>query len=293
MRLARRQGGVVSRRQALSCGLSGAQVDYLVRSGQLLRENRAGVYRSAAAPATADSARWAAVLATRSVLSHSAAAHLWEFPVPDDGLLHVTAPARRRTVMPPGVRVHRVLLAPTDVTERFGLPVTAAAATVLDCLGCLSVPDSRRLADRALQQGWVQLRDMERRLLDQRGRWGNRRIGNIYRECGRGGAAVSERRLHALLRRAGLEGWQANRRVAVAGRTYELDVCFESCLLAIEVDGWAYHCDVETFRRDRRKQNALVAGGWTVLRFTWADLIERPDLVIATIQAALGRIFAA
>ena len=36
---------------------------------------------------------------------------------------------------------------------------------------------------------------------------------------------------------------------------------------AIEVDGMAHHVDVDRFRRDRRRQNALVALGWTVLRF--------------------------
>ena len=42
----------------------------------------------------------------------------------------------------------------------------------------------------------------------------------------------------------------------------------------------AYHTDVDRFQRDRSKQNALIALGWTVLRFTWSDLIERPGYVI-------------
>jgi very-short-patch-repair endonuclease len=61
--------------------------------------------------------------------------------------------------------------------------------------------------------------------------------------------------------------------------------------LVIEVDGFAHHVDVSRFRADRRKQNALVAAGWKVLRFTWADLIERPSYVIATIQAMLRPTF--
>ena len=31
-------------------------------------------------------------------------------------------------------------------------------------------------------------------------------------------------------------------------------------------------------------QNGLVLRGWTVLRFTWADVVERPDYVVATSQ---------
>jgi hypothetical protein len=55
--------------------------------------------------------------------------------------------------------------------------------------------------------------------------------------------------------------------------------------LAIEVDGWAWHHDVERFRRDRQRQNALVLAGWTVLRFTWHDLTQRPGEVVAEIRS--------
>ena len=34
----------------------------------------------------------------------------------------------------------------------------------------------------------------------------------------------------------------------------------------------AWHVDVDRFRNDRRKQNALVRDGWDPLRFTWHDL---------------------
>ena len=58
--------------------------------------------------------------------------------------------------------------------------------------------------------------------------------------------------------------------------------------IAIEVDGWAWHVDVERFQADRRRQNALVNAGWTVLRFTWHDLTADPERVIAQIRAALA-----
>jgi very-short-patch-repair endonuclease len=57
--------------------------------------------------------------------------------------------------------------------------------------------------------------------------------------------------------------------------------------VAIEFDGWAHHSDVERFRADRQKGNALVRAGWRLLRFTWHDLVNRPRYVIAEIRAAL------
>ena len=57
--------------------------------------------------------------------------------------------------------------------------------------------------------------------------------------------------------------------------------------LAIEIDGWAWHHSPDRFQRDRAKQNQLVGAGWTVLRFTWFDLTNRPDDVIRQVRAAL------
>jgi very-short-patch-repair endonuclease len=88
-----------------------------------------------------------------------------------------------------------------------------------------------------------------------------------------------------LLGDAGLAGWRCGYRVD----RYELDFAFPAERIAIEVDGWAWHSDVERFRHDRRRQNVLVLAGWTVLRFTWHDLTVRPDTVTAQIRAALVR----
>ena len=64
-------------------------------------------------------------------------------------------------------------------------------------------------------------------------------------------------------------------------------MAFPELRIAIEVDGWAHHSDVDRFRHDRQRQNTLVALGWTVLRFTWTDLTDRPAYVIATIRTLL------
>ena len=59
--------------------------------------------------------------------------------------------------------------------------------------------------------------------------------------------------------------------------------------MAVEVDGWAWHSDPARFQRDRARQNTLVRGGWTVLRFTWLDLHERPAYVVQTVLEVLAR----
>ena len=42
---------------------------------------------------------------------------------------------------------------------------------------------------------------------------------------------------------------------------WRIDLAFPAQKVAVEVDGWAWHVDVDRFRNDRRKQNALVRAG--------------------------------
>lgn len=72
-------------------------------------------------------------------------------------------------------------------------------------------------------------------------------------------------------------------------RNYLIDLAFPAERVAVEVDGWAWHVDAERFLSDRRRQNALVNAGWTVLRFTWHDLEGNPTRVVAEIRTALAR----
>jgi len=91
-----------------------------------------------------------------------------------------------------------------------------------------------------------------------------------------------------VLRGASIAGWTANAPVVINGRTFVVDFCFPAQRLAVEIDGFAYHSGVAEFRRDRQRQNILVSAGWTVLRFTWWDLLERPETVAMQVLHALS-----
>jgi very-short-patch-repair endonuclease len=55
------------------------------------------------------------------------------------------------------------------------------------------------------------------------------------------------------------------------------------------VDGSAAHDDPHALYRDRLRQNELTALGWTVLRFTWADVVRSPAYVVNAIAHAIRR----
>lgn len=285
--LARRQSGAITRVQLRAAGCADTTITRLVSRGLLERQER-GVLFVTGAPVTYSAQLWVAVLATGGTLGFATAAHLWDM-AGRPSLIDVVVGTRRRVRPRFGVRAHHVFVPAGAVTTIEGLPVTARAWTLLDHLGRLSLPAAVRLADRALQQRWLARDDFLRRVGEYPGRQGNRIIRALVAATDSGAAAQSERTLHRLLRRAGIRGWQANYQVVVAGRVAAvIDVAFLRRRLAVEVDGFAYHSDVERFERDRHRQNSLVSMGWTVLRFTWHDLVDRPQYVIRTIQRHLG-----
>ena len=99
-----------------------------------------------------------------------------------------------------------------------------------------------------------------------------------------GARSEAERLLVRLLRQAGITGWKTN--YPLGG--YKIDVAFPKQKVAIETDGWAFHNDPEVFVKDRQRQNKIALLGWQVLRFTWLDLTEYPQRVIAEIKAAIA-----
>jgi very-short-patch-repair endonuclease len=68
-------------------------------------------------------------------------------------------------------------------------------------------------------------------------------------------------------------------------RGYEVDMLWRAERLVVELDGSAYH-DPE---RDTRKTNNLMARGWTVLRFTWRQVVNDPTWVVQSLQAVRSR----
>lgn len=280
------QGGIVSRAQLAEHGIPARTITRMAERGEL-RAVAAAVFLARGAPFTLGARLWAAHLATQGVLGFASAGHLWGVFDAPPGMVHVCVEHPRRSHAPGWVRLHRVPVAASAVVRLAGLPVTSRVWTVLDLIGGAG-RDATRMADRALQRGWITGGDLHDRLRRYPGRTGNGALRRISTTLGDGAAAESERLLHRILRSRRIEGWQPNYGLWAGGELVAvLDVAFPDRRVAVEVDGYAFHSDVDDFRRDRRRQNRLVELGWTVLRFTWADLTERPGYVAATIRSVL------
>ena len=143
------------------------------------------------------------------------------------------------------------------------------------------------MLDRSLQRR-VRFADLHEAHCRTIGRWGTPAVGQLLTAAADRAASHAERVTVRLLRQAGITGWLLNSPVRAGDREYIVDVVFHAARVAVEIDGWAWHSGVERFRGDRRRQNALVLAGWTVLRFTWDDLVSQPGRVVAEIRRAVG-----
>jgi very-short-patch-repair endonuclease len=277
----RRHDGVITLAQARAAGLSHDAVNRRVRSGRWLRCSP-GVFFADDRPFTDASRIRVAIWSYGPRATASGLAAAWWHGVtrfaPD--VVEVTVPKvsnhRRRS----GVRTRRRDLAPTDVVERNGLRITALPLTVVEA--AVRRGGGAKLMDSALQRH-VELAQLWRAHLRNRGRHGSPAARRLLQAASDGARSEAERLLVKLLREAGIKGWRTN--YPVGG--YKVDVAFPQQKVAIEVDGWAFHSDPEAFAIDRKRQNAITLLGWQVLRFTWLDLTEYPQRVIAEIRRAI------
>lgn len=66
-----------------------------------------------------------------------------------------------------------------------------------------------------------------------------------------------------------------------------MDFLVEECLV-VETDG-STHFEPKSVKRDQRRNNQSIIGGYLVLRYYYDDVIHRPDAMVAEVQAVLRR----
>lgn len=190
---------------------------------------------------------------------------------------------------PPGIRTVRRAVRPLDRVRVDGVWVARRSAAALEAATSLGLVEGSRLLDRALQQERVGLPAL-REALEDMGRRHGVVLARRLVELAEGGArSEAERDAARLLRRAGITGWTANLPVDLPGfGRAVIDIAFPGHRIAVEIDGWAFHRDVDRFRRDGLRQNEVVIGGWRVIRVSWYDLQETPEYLADAVRRAMG-----
>lgn len=259
-------------------------------SSRFLEPIHRGVYRLAASPTSWNQEVLAACLAAGDgVASHRAAAVLWALRGFDEPPVEITVRGRRRPELV-GPIVHRTdRLDPVDLSRRWRIPVTAPARTLLDLAAVVDVDVLEPALEDAVLRGLAPVPWL-RGTLDRVGGSGRRGAAPLRALLDSRDSAtaptqsVLEDSLLGVLRGGGLP--EPVRQHPVG--SLRVDLAYPQIGLAIEADSRPWHAGRGDVERNSSKQNALVARGWRVLRFTWFDVKTRPRYVVATVRPLLA-----
>lgn len=206
---------------------------------------------------------------------------------------HVVVP-RRRHPRRDTIVVHRVDLDPADLLEHDGAWCTAPARAVYD-LAVAGTPRRplERIVDELAYMGLWRRWDLERLLEGAVDHRGCTTLRGILREHAAGTTRTANDFEEAFLALCDAQGWprpvcQQPDRLPDGTRIFH-DFLWQRLRLIVETDGGAGHRSRRQRRRDQRRDAAMRARGYTVVRLRWADVVVHPARAVAVLAPLLGR----
>jgi hypothetical protein len=241
----------------------------------------------------------AAALWTGGPLSHLSALHAAGLVTAPHGPVHVTVPVGRYPRGGSQVIAHRSDRRLTTV--RYGMfEAVASERSLVDAWawahspkrnprGPEEIPIARRAVIEGIRSRAVRLlalrRDSDRRRLHA-GRSSLVALLDLI-----AGGCESELEiwgaLHVLPGAPHVPAPVQQFRIEVSGRWLRLDAAYPEARVAVELDGAAFHGSREARERDLRRDTALAALGWVVLRFSYARLTADPEGCRREIEAVV------
>ncbi len=180
----------------------------------------------------------------------------------------------------------------TDVVHLgpHGVPCLRPARAVADLLRALPLVEAVVVADAVQHRDLTGVAALTDELAAHARLRGVVRARQALELSDRRAESPPESRLRVALVHAGLAPVPQFVVLDVCGRfVARVDLALPERRLAVEHDGAAVHDRPDAFVADRRRQNALVAAGWTVLRFTAADLRQGASPAVAQVLGLVRR----
>lgn len=211
--------------------------------------------------------------------------------------LDVTVTPDRRARTSRWLRVHRSRI-PCRVVEARGLPATTVARSLVDTWGEAHRSRALRGFDgvareallRATRERRVAPADVLAELTVRPELPGRAALQELVGLAARGThSALEVMAVQRVLDLTGLPPYEQQFRVLLQGGPVALDAAWPEVKLAVELDGAEFHRSPEARERDMRRDAALAALGWLVLRFSYRQITRDPAWCRAQIVAAYRR----
>lgn len=290
------QHGVVSHSSLRSLGFSQGSIDHRVARGRLLKL-WPGTYAVGDLAMTRHGKVMAGVLTSGegAIASRHTAAFLlglmpWLEPI------SITAPKRRKPKS--GLTLHVEPIPADERTVVDGIPITAPTRTIFDLAREESVSSLRAMLDEVRRRGLPVEPAIDELLRRHPRRPGATRLRQVLAEIeSQAGVtrSVFEAEFLPFLASIGFPRPLVNHRIDCGSDAYLVDLAWPQLLLAIELDGHAYHSGRAALERDKRRDRKLSAIGYKSVRVTWRQFQhEREDLardlvqIYASLAARMG-----
>ncbi|MCW2794774.1 DUF559 domain-containing protein [Nocardioides sp.] len=164
--------------------------------------------------------------------------------------------------------------------------VTSPLRTVIDCGRRLQFTPALTVADSALRHRAITRDQLRAGAVDVRGK-GAGPVREIAVLADGRAANAFESALRAIAIRSGLDV-VPQQEVSIAGEVVHPDLVDVGRRLVLEADSWEFHATREAHDRDCWRYDELVLAGWTVLRFTWRQVMREPGWVRACLERRAG-----
>lgn len=276
-------------------GLSAKDLRRALREGRLVRVTKAryGLPRPDATPEQRH-ARLGRALLSRyggaAVLSHYTA--LADAGLPLYGVDLSRAHLMSRDGGTHRVRSDHVLHRATPAVE--ALQTGAERLPLAEALIQTGRAGARRFvvpADAALHRGLVTREELAAALARTPHAPGNPLVAATLPRLDAASESPGESLLRLLLRRVG-HRVRSQVEVVTPRGVFRLDLAIEGTRVGIEFDGMTKYTDAGVLRAEKRREEALRAAGWVVIRFTWRELNDVPlvrDRVAEALRYDAGR----
>jgi hypothetical protein len=228
---------------------------------------------------------WQSVLPPQAVFVGATAAWLHGLDLEPINPVEVAVPASSGLRSRAGINVRRCEIPPAEVVDIRRFRATALPLTLSGL--CLHRPAVEAVIaiDMAIRLALTDVAALCQYAEASKGRPGAARLRSLA-VFGAGAESPMETRLRWLLIQSGLPHplVQTKLHDGAARVIARADLYYPESRLVVEYDGGNHR---ERMVEDNRRQNLLINAGYQVLRFTFADINNRAEVVVAQVHAAL------